>query len=117
MVAPAFFGDRLVRRMTTVKNSGVKNTPRTVAASIPPNTPVPSELRLPAPAPVAMTSGTTPRMNAKLVMRIGRKRSLAAWIAASRNDSPFPWRTLANSTMRMAFFAASPTTVTRPMVK
>ena len=45
---------------------------------MPKNTPVPSECRLAAPAPLAMISGATPRMKAKEVMRIGRNRSRAA---------------------------------------
>ena len=42
-----------------------------VAASMPPNTVVPIDWRLAAPAPDATISGTTPRMKAKAVMRIG----------------------------------------------
>ena len=45
-----------------------------VAASMPPNTVVPIDWRLAAPAPVANISGTTPRMKAKAVIRIGRRR-------------------------------------------
>ena len=36
-----------------------------------------------APAPLAMTSGTMPRMKARLVMMIGRRRSFTASITAS----------------------------------
>ena len=50
----------------------------TVAASVPPITPVPIEWRLLAEAPVAMASGTVPRTNANEVMTIGRSRSRAA---------------------------------------
>jgi hypothetical protein len=39
-----------------------------VAASMPPNTVVPMDWRLAAPAPLANISGTTPRMKAKAVM-------------------------------------------------
>ena len=62
-------------------------------------------------SPLAMTSGDTPRMKANDVMRIGRKRSRAASMAASRSGTPRPRISLANSTIRMAFLAASPTTV------
>ena len=41
---------------------------RNVAANIPPNTPVPMEFRLAAPAPEATTSGNTPRIKAIDVM-------------------------------------------------
>ena len=51
-------------------------------------TPVPVECRAPAPAPVEIASGSTPRMNASEVIRIGRKRSRAASIAAADGDSP-----------------------------
>ena len=52
---------------------------RNVVASIPPNTPVLMEFRLAAPAPVATTSGNTPRMKATDVMIIGRKRRCAVF--------------------------------------
>ena len=42
--------------------------------------------RLLEPAPEAITSGITPRMNDKAVIKIGRKRSLAASRAASMID-------------------------------
>ena len=41
---------------------------------MPPNTVVPIDWRLAAPAPAANISGTTPRMKAKAVIRIGRSR-------------------------------------------
>jgi len=44
---------------------------------------VPIEFRLAAPAPEAKTKGSEPRMNAKDVIKMGRKRSRAA----SRADS------------------------------
>ena len=44
---------------------------------MPPATAVPTELRAPAPAPVANASGSTPRMNANDVIRIGRRRMRA----------------------------------------
>jgi len=46
-------------------------------------TPMPVECRAPAPAPVEIASGSTPRMNAIEVIRIGRKRSRDASIAAA----------------------------------
>ena len=50
---------------------------------MPPIMPVPMAWRLPAPAPVEMASGKTPKVNASEVITIGRKRSLAALTAAS----------------------------------
>ncbi len=47
-----------------------------VAASMPPITTDPSTCREMPPAPVAVHSGTQPRMKAKAVIRMGRKRRL-----------------------------------------
>ena len=66
----------------------MKTIDRNVDASMPPATAVPTELRAPAPAPVAYASGSTPRMNANDVMRIGRSRMRAASTAASTIDRP-----------------------------
>lgn len=62
--------------------------PRKVAAIIPPMTPVPTAMRLAAPAPLATTSGTMPRMNAMEVMMIGRRRNFTAANVASRTLLP-----------------------------
>ena len=70
----------------TTKNDGTNNTARHVEASIPVITLRPGDARAFAPAPVAMTSGTTPRMKAKEVMMMGRKR--AAVTAASKDWGP-----------------------------
>ena len=78
----------MTQRPNEDKKSGTKKIARKVAASIPPNTPVPIEFRLAAPAPVAMTSGTTPKMKAMEVMTIGRNRSLAGFNRASAGISP-----------------------------
>ena len=95
----------------------MKKTPRTVEASIPPKTAVPSETRERAPAPEAMTSGMTPRMNEKAVIRMARKRRRAAVSAASKMDFPSSRSCLANSTIRMAVFAESPIRSTSPIWK
>ena len=65
---------RSSKRCSTVKKDGTNSTARQVEAIMPLNTQMPSETRAAAPAPVAVTSGTTPRMNANEVIRIGRKR-------------------------------------------
>ena len=82
---------------------------------MPLNTAVPSERRISDPAPVARTSGTTPRMKAKEVMVMGRSRSRDASTAASARDLPPRCNCWANSTTRMAFLHASPTSTTRPI--
>ena len=57
--------------------------PNSVTPNMPAKTAVPSDQRISAPAPVATTIGSTPRMNAKEVMRIGRNRSRQASVVAS----------------------------------
>ena len=91
--------------------------PMPVAAIMPPITPVPTAMRLAAPAPLAITSGTMPRMKASEVMMIGRRRNLAASLTASSGFSPRSSSSIANSTIRMAFLAARPMMVIRPTLK
>src|SRR5262249_41998388 len=55
------------------KKTGVKIRPKKVTPSIPKKTAVPRAWSISAPAPFAITSGNTPRMKAKEVIRIGRK--------------------------------------------
>ena len=55
---------------------------------MPLNTVMPMDWRAAAPAPLATTRGTTPRMNANEVMRIGRKRRREPSSAASIIPSP-----------------------------
>ena len=95
----------------------MKNTAITVAPSMPPMTPVPIECLLPADTPVEIASGTQPRMNASDVITIGRSRSCAAFIAASYTDWPDSRFSTANSKIRIAFFAASATSIVRPIWK
>ena len=68
-----------------------------------------------APAPVASTSGITPSIKASDVIMIGRRRSRTASSVAFSNSSPWSTRSLANSTISMAFFAASPISVINPI--
>jgi hypothetical protein len=81
---------------------------------MPKTTPVPMVLREAAPEPEASISGTQPRMKAKEVIRIGRRRSFAPSMAASMVGTPSSRFILANSMMRMAFLAARPMSMTRP---
>jgi hypothetical protein len=90
-------------------------TPMAEAAIMPPNTAVPTARRLAAPAPTAMTSGSRPRMKAKLVISTGRMRSRAPFTAASSSGTPFSRSSLANSTMRMAFLLARAMSTTMPI--
>ena len=87
-----------------------------VATSMPENTVMPITLRASAPAPDAVSSGTTPRMNAKAVIRIGRKRSFAAeQRRLHQRPCPASCSIFANSTIRIAFFAARPISMIRPI--
>ena len=54
-------------------------------------------------------------MKAKLVIITARKRVRAPSIAASAIAMPSSRRALANSTIRIAFFAASAISTTRPI--
>ncbi len=78
----------LKRRRTTTKNTGTKKIAGIVAVTIPPITPVPTAFCAPEPAPELITSGITPRMNARDVIRIGRRRIRTASSVAS--ISPLP---------------------------
>src|SRR5581483_5465841 len=93
---------------TTEKKSGMNSVATKVASSMPPTTPVPIERRAAAPAPLANISGSTPKTKASEVMTIGRKRRRAAFSAASMASLPSRKPCCANSTIRMAFFAARP---------
>src|SRR5260370_198568 len=67
------------KRRTPTKNDGTNSTARQVEASMPLNTPMPIDLRELAPAPIASTTGSTTRKNAKQVIRMGRSRVPAGW--------------------------------------
>ena len=83
---------------------------------MPLNTAMPIDLRALAPAPVARTSGSTPKMKAKEVMRMGRKRARAASTADSRMGLPSNTRrSRATYTIRMAFLAERAINSTRPI--
>jgi hypothetical protein len=82
---------------------------------MPLNTVMPIERRALAPAPVANTSGSTPRMKANEVMMIGRKRTRAAAITASAASAPAAWCSRATSTIRIAFLADSAISSTSPI--
>ena len=107
----------LNRLRTTTKNTGTKNTASAVPVIMPPSTPVPMARWLAEPAPVASTSGSTPRPKASEVITIGRKRRCAAASADSITPLPCACRSFANSMIRIAFFADRPMIVIRPTWK
>src|SRR5436190_3382273 len=100
---------------TTTKNEGTNSTARQVEAIMPVNTVMPMEMRALAPAPLASTSGSTPRIKANEVITMGRKRARAASTAASKIALPSARCSRANSTMRMAFLADSAISSTSPI--
>ena len=72
-------------RCSTTKIDGTNATVSSVEPSMPVSTAMPIDFCALAPAPLASTSGTTPRMKANDVIRIGRKRERAASTAAVEN--------------------------------
>ena len=101
--------------MITEKKTGVKKMPNKVTPIIPLNTAVPSACRISAPGPLATTKGNTPSVNANEVIKIGRSRSRAASVAAVNRSRPRSISCLANSTIKMAFLHARPTSTTNPI--
>ena len=85
---------------------------RKVAAIMPPITVVAMDCHAAAPAPVENAGGSTPRMNAKEVVNIGRKRKRVASRAAVKRVKPSLTFTVANPTSKIALFAASSKSVT-----
>ena len=109
--------DLHVASFSTCTNSiGIRKMASSVAASMPLITTVPRMRRDAAPDPSAIQSGTQPRMNANDVIRIGRSRSLRA-LERRRHQvlALLRSRALANSTIRIAFFAARPISMTTPI--
>ena len=92
-----------------------KNPEKAIAAIIPSKTAVPTARIVAAPAPDAMTRGTSPAMNANEVIITARNRNLAASIAAATICSPRRRCSIANSIIRMAFLAASAISTTMPI--
>ena len=94
---------------------GTKRVPMMALRNIPNTTAVPSDMRLSAPAPVANIMGITPKMNASAVIMMGRKRMTPALSAEVRIGVPDFRKSVAYSTMRMAFFADSPSSSINPI--
>ncbi len=91
------------------------NRVNTVAMDTPNSRVMPSTLRVSAPAPNEMTSGTAPASVVMVVMMIGRKRTAEASVIASSTDLPWSRSWLANSTISMPFLAARPISITMPI--
>ena len=67
-----------------------------------------------APAPVAKARGKIPNKKERMVITMARKRKLPALMADSIMPMPLSLCSFANSTIRIAFFAARATSKTRP---
>src|SRR5690606_28876814 len=76
-----------VRRSKNRYTTGVVKRVSTWLTSKPPTITRPSGWRSSAPEPEANISGSAPKSAASVVIRIGRKRSIAAWWMAARGDS------------------------------
>src|SRR5579875_397171 len=99
----------------STNNTGTIKMANKVAANMPPNTVQPMVARATAPAPVAKAKGNTPNIKAMEVMIMGRNLSLTASSVAGITSIPLSTLSLANSTIRMAFLAASPIKVISPI--
>ena len=82
---------------------------------MPLNTAMPSAWRISAPAPVARTSGTTPRMNANEVIRIGRNRGPRGLDRRFEAALPCVFALLGELDDQDRVLAAKPTSTTRPI--
>src|SRR5262249_51240566 len=78
-------------------------------------TTVPRICRAAAPDPEENHNGKQPAMNASDVINKGRRRKRVPSSAASKSPRPFSNSIFANSTIRIAFFAARPITTIRPI--
>ena len=94
--------------------AGTTNSVNSVPIDRPVKITSPIAWRPAAPAPEAITSGTTPRTIAAVVIRIGRSRTPAASSIASRLVLPATCSWFANWTIRMPCLLMSPISVTRP---
>ena len=86
--------------------AGTTKSVRNVAKVKPHTIVTPIAMRLGVPVKI---SGSAPRTVERLVMRIGRKRKRAAFLAAARREQPVRsaiW--FANSTIKIPFFVTRP---------
>jgi len=94
--------------------TGTTNKVKNVPINIPDTKTIPILFLALAPAPLARISGKCPTTVAKLVISIGLNLLIDALVMASSLDKPCSFKTFANSTIRIPFFATKPTNVTKP---
>ena len=104
-----------LKALATTKNDGTNSTAKQVDAIIPVKTAIPIDLRALAPAPVASTSGKTPRMKANDVIRIGAQPRPRRLDGRLDDGLAFRPNSRATSTMRMAFLADKAIRSTSPI--
>lgn len=97
--------------ISTTKNIGTKIVEIKVDPSIPPIIPVPTECSAFEFAPLAKAKGNVPRIKARDVIIIGRKRCRAEIRAASTVEVPSRQCSRANSAIKIAFLADNPNKV------
>lgn len=83
----------------------------------PPITPEPKELLPLAPAPEENISGNKPKIIARMVIRIGRNRTLTDAKAACAIDMPSLRRSTAYSVSRIAVFDSKPINMIKPVCR
>ena len=91
--------------------AGIINSVSTPAKINPPAITIPSDWRL----LFVMAIGNAPNIMASDVISIGRKRCVAAVIAASSLDKPLSFKWFANSTISIPFLVINPTKVIIPI--
>ena len=100
-----------------MKSEGTMKSNANVPTNIPPTTPVPNE-RLPlAPTPLATTRGKRPNIIVNTVIKIGRKRALAALTAEAISPIPALRRSAAYSVSKIAVLASKPINMISPVCK
>ena len=82
----------------------------------PPTTVMPSGWRSSAPAPAPIAIGSAPSNAQVVVIMMGRKRSRAASTIACSAVAPWERRSIAKSTIMMAFFLTMPISMTTPIM-
>ena len=73
--------------------------------------------RISEPSVSAKASGTMPKIIARVVIRIGRSRTLAASSRASLRSMPSSRARIAKSTSKIAFLVTSPISMMTPMTE
>lgn len=104
-----------LRVCISIQKLGTKRVPMKAFIAMPKTTAVPIAIRLLAPGPVANSIGITPNTNASAVIMMGRNRICPASSAAFMIGTPALRKSMAYSTIRMAFLADMPKSRINPI--